>query len=70
MKDWTTVYKSPIFSRAEIVKGILMEHGLDAVVINKKDSTIHIDHGQVEVLVHRNNVLNAMKIINGEITFG
>jgi anaerobic glycerol-3-phosphate dehydrogenase len=69
MKDWTAVYKSPIHSRAEIVKGILSEHGIDAVIVNKKDSTIHIDHGQVEVLVHRNQVLNAMQIINGEITF-
>jgi len=69
MKDWTTVYKSPIFSRAEIVKGVLIEHGIDAVIINKKDTTVHIDHGLVEVLVHRNHVLNAMKIINGKITF-
>ena len=69
MKDWTVVYKSPIFSRAEIVKGILIEHDIDAVIVNKKDSTLHIDHGQIEVLVHRDYVFNAMKIINGEITF-
>ena len=69
MKDWTAVYKSPIYSRAEIVKGILIERGIDAVIINKKDTSIHIDHGQVEVLVHRNQLLSAMKIINSEITF-
>lgn len=69
MKDWTVVYKSPIASRAEIVKGVLIERDIDAVIINKKDSSIHIDHGLVEVLVHRDNLLNAMNIINGEITF-
>jgi len=69
MKDWTVVYKSPIYSRAEIVKGVLIEQGIDAVIINKRDSSIHFAHGQVEVLVHRNQVLGAMKIINSEITF-
>ena len=70
MKDWTVVYKTPISSRAEIVKGVLMDRGITAVIINKKDSSIQINNGQVEVMVPREQVLNAMKIVNDEITFG
>jgi len=70
MKDWTVVYKTPIHSRAEIVKGVLNDRGIDAVIINKKDSTIHINHGQIEVMVQKEQVLSAVKIVNDEITFG
>lgn len=70
MKDWTVVYKSLINSRAEIVKGVLTDRGIDAVIVNKKDTTLLINNGRIEVLVQKNQVLDAMKIINDEITFG
>ncbi|NJN24523.1 MAG: DUF2007 domain-containing protein [Cyclobacteriaceae bacterium] len=69
MKDWTVVYKTPISSRAEIVKSVLYESGIDAVIINKKDSSIHISHGLLEVMVQRERVLEALKIVNDEISF-
>lgn len=69
IKDWTTVYKTPINSRAEIVKGVLSDRSIDAVIVNKKDSTLHFSHGQIEVLVPNKEVLKAMKIVNDEITF-
>lgn len=70
MKDWTVVYKSQISSRAEIVKSVLADRTIDAVIINKKDSTLHLNNGQIEVLVQKSQVLEAMKIINDEISFG
>jgi len=70
MKDWTVVYKSQISSRAEIVKSVLVERAIDAVIVNKKDSTLHLNNGQIEVQVQKNQVLEAMKIINDEISFG
>lgn len=69
LKDWNVIYKTPIMSRAEIVKGVLAERGINAVIVNKKDSTLHLSHGQIEVQVPKNQVLNAMKIYNDEITF-
>jgi hypothetical protein len=69
MKDWTAVYKTTINSRAEIVKGVLVERGIDAVIINKKDTTLIINNGQIEVMVQREQVLDAVKIVNDEITF-
>ena len=69
MNKWAVVYKSTISSRAEIVKGVLTERGFDAVIVNKKDSTLHLDHGQIEVQVSKDRVLEAIKIIENEITF-
>jgi len=69
MTAWSVVYKTPIISRAEIVRGILEEQGINAVVINKKDTTLHLPNGQVEVMVSKEDVLNAMKIVEDEISF-
>ena len=69
MKGWIAVYKSPIYSRAEIVKSILSEMDITAVVINKKDTTLHLIDGQVEVMVQKEDVLKAMQIIQNEISF-
>ncbi len=70
MNDWTTVYKTPILSRAEIVKGVLKNHDIEAVLVNKKDSTIIIDNGQIEVMVPNEQALNVAGIVKDEITFG
>jgi len=69
MKDWSVVYESKDISRAEIVKGVLMESGISAVVINKSDSSLPLSHGQLEVLVPCEMVLKAVKIVNDEIAF-
>lgn len=69
MTGWSVVYKTPIMSRAEIVRGILEELGIAAVVLNKKDTTLHMFNGQVEVLVQQDDVVKALKIVEDEITF-
>jgi len=69
MKGWTLVYKTPIHSRAEIVKGLLSDRDIEAVIVNKKDSTVHFSHGQVEVLVPDEQISNAENIVKNEITF-
>ena len=70
MKDWSVVYKTTINSRAEIVKGVLIDRDINSVIVNKKDTTLHLNNGQIEVLVQKKNVIEAMKIVNDEITFG
>ncbi len=69
MKDWTLVYKTPIHSRAEIVRGVLMDREIEAVIINKKDSTLHISHGLIEVMVPNKYTIEAKKIVEDEIKF-
>lgn len=69
MKDWSVVYKTQMSSRAEIVKSVLAERGIGAVIINKRDSALHLSHGQLEILVPCDVVLRAVKIVNDEIAF-
>jgi hypothetical protein len=65
--DWEVVYSSENNYRAEIVKGVLEEHQINAIIINKKDSNYHFGHS--EVAVRRESILQAIKIIKDEIKF-
>ena len=65
MSKWQSVYKSRLLYKAEIVKGILTEKGLNPILIDKQDSAYKI--GYFEVMVNPEEVLNAIKIIENEI---
>lgn len=67
MSTWQKVYEDPTGYRAEIVKAILEENELDAVVMNKKDNSYQFGH--FEVLVPPDHVMRAIKIIKEEIEF-
>jgi len=69
MKDWSVVYSTKNISRAEIVKGVLTESGIQAVIVNKSDSSLPLSYGQMEILVPCDMVLRAVKIVNDEIAF-
>jgi len=68
MNKWQKVYEvgSPV--RAEIVKGVLEENGILALIVNKKESVYQI-HGYYEVLVPETHAFRAVNIIKNEITF-
>jgi len=68
MAKWKKVFEvgSPV--RAEIVKGVLEERGILALIIDKKESVYQI-HGYYEVLVPEDQVFRAVNIIKNEITF-
>jgi hypothetical protein len=68
MDNWIKVFESPMQVRAEIVKGILEEHQIQAVVLNKKETVYQI-FGNYEVLVQRENMMSANNLIQNEITF-
>lgn len=68
MDSWIKVFENQNQIRAEIVKGVLEENGISAVVMNKKETVYHV-FGTYEVLVPNENGLEAMKLIQNEITF-
>jgi len=68
MIPWQKVYEVSSPVRAEIVKGVLEQHGIVALIINKKESAYQI-HGYYEVMVPNDQVLSAVNIIENEITF-
>ena len=62
MENWIKVFEDGMQVRAEIVKGILIENEIQAVVLNKKE-TIYQIFGTYEVLVKREDAMNATKLI-------
>ena len=67
MSNWISVYTTPVAHRAEIVKAILEEEGLNPVIINKKDSSYKF--GYYDVLVVEEESVDAANLIRDEIEF-
>lgn len=68
MGNWTKVFEDGMQIRAEIVKGILVENEIHAVVLNKKDTAYQM-FGNYQVLVKRDDAIQATKLIQNAITF-
>jgi hypothetical protein len=68
MKNWTKVFEDQNQIRVEIVKGVLEDKGVAAFVLNKKESIYQV-FGTYEVLVPTDQSLNALQLIQHEITF-
>ncbi|MCF8255436.1 MAG: DUF2007 domain-containing protein [Bacteroidia bacterium] len=62
MKDWVDVFKSSNAIDAEMVKAMLVEQGIDAVVINKMDSS-RLFFGTVSVFVKAEDAEQAKHLI-------
>ncbi|GAB3008595.1 DUF2007 domain-containing protein [uncultured Cyclobacterium sp.] len=68
MSKWQRVFESSTPIRAEIVKGVLEEKGITAVIVNKKDPVYKI-HGNIEVMVLAEEAQRALNIVENEISF-
>ena len=60
-KGWIKIFTSSDFYRSEIVKQVLIEHDIDAVVLNKQLSGYNI--GAVEVYIHQEDFSKAVEIM-------
>lgn len=60
-KDWIKIFTSSDFYRSEIVKQVLIEHEIDAVLLNKQLSGYNI--GAVEVYIHQEDFSKAVEIM-------
>lgn len=68
MAKWQKVFITDVAHRAEIVKGVLEDFGITAVILNKKDSSYN-NFGNHEVLVLPDDVIRAKRIIQNDIDF-
>jgi len=68
MQNWIKVFEDPSQIRAEIVKGVLEENEISAVVLNKQESVYKL-MGTFEVLVPNEEFMAATQLIQNEITF-
>ena len=62
-KGWIGVYLTAVEYRAEIAKQLLFESGIEAVVVNRKDSTYNT-FGELEVYVQEQHQDHALQILN------
>ncbi|MGM0566609.1 MAG: DUF2007 domain-containing protein [Bacteroidota bacterium] len=59
--NWSKIYESGQQFQVEIIKGMLKEHGIEAVSLNKQDSVYHI--GSFELYVPVEDAFKAKQII-------
>jgi hypothetical protein len=60
-KDWVKIYSTSAMYKAELLKGLLTENEINAVIINKKDSAYLF--GEVELYVTTNDAVKAKHLI-------
>ena len=58
---WTMIYSCSNLAEAELMKGLLIENGIEAVVVNKRDSVYLI--GEAELYVQASDALLALQLL-------
>ena len=61
-KNWVRVYKSTNYYQSEIVKQMLTQNAVEAVLLNRQDSS-YLNFGNVEVYVHQQDFTNAIELL-------
>ena len=59
--NWTKIFRTSNVYTAEIIKGVLIEEGIECVELNKKDSSYAF--GEVELYCPSEEVLRAKSLI-------
>jgi len=60
-KDWKKIYATNDFFRIELIRQVLEEHDIPAVIMNKQDSSYRF--GQIELFTHENDEAAATALI-------
>ena len=62
-KDWINIFTTNQAYLAEMIKDVLADNDIQAVVMNKQDSA-YITIGDIEIYVKAENVIRAKFLIN------
>lgn len=62
-KNWACVYSSMLLHNVELMRNILEENNLEAVVVNKQDS-FYPSIGEIELFVRRDSFIAARKLVD------
>jgi hypothetical protein len=60
-KNWVKIYSTTAHYNAELIKGLLLENGIESVIINKQDSSYLF--GELELYVNSDDAIQAKHII-------
>lgn len=64
-KDWIRIFDTNNPFEAELVKGMLLENGVNAVLLNRQDSSyLQALPGRAEIYVHISQETQARELIN------
>lgn len=63
--DWIKVFTTTNPIEAEIVLSLLHENGIDAVEMNKRDSSYQ-SFGYIEILCPKDRLIEALHIVNSK----
>jgi uncharacterized protein (DUF1919 family) len=58
---WVKIYTSPDFFKSELVRQVLIDHEIEAIIINKQGFPYRI--GEIEVYIHEDDFQKAIEII-------
>ena len=65
-EGWIKIYASADFFKSELVRQVLIDHAIEAILIDKQGFPYQI--GEAEVYIHEKNSLEARNIItNNEL---
>lgn len=59
--SWVKIYTSHQFIKSEIVRQVLIDNEVEAVLLNKQDSAYKF--GEVEIYIHQSNFDKAIELI-------
>ena len=60
-KNWVKIYTSTDYYQSEIIKQVLIEHEIGAVLLNRQSSSHRF--GNIEVYIHQDNFSHAIEIM-------
>ncbi|MBC7745626.1 MAG: DUF2007 domain-containing protein [Flavobacterium sp.] len=60
-QDWVKIYTSHDFFKSEMVRHVLTDENMDAILLNKQGFPYRI--GEVEVYIHKDYFQQALEII-------
>ncbi len=58
---WVKIYTSADFFKSELVRQVLIDHEIEAIIINKQGFPYRI--GEIEVYIHKDDFQKALEII-------
>ena len=61
-KNWIKIFTSSDYYKSEMVKQVLCDNHIDAVLLNRQASS-HRDFGNVEVYIHKDNFSRAIEVM-------
>lgn len=59
--DWVKIYTSADFYKSELVRQVLIDHEIEAVLMDKQGFPYRI--GQIEIYINQQDFDNALEII-------